>query len=212
MKVGYFKVKPAVPVVRSSKDLWPAVSVAKLPTVKTEIKTPAPRGLRVLTLPAVGLLLALLLISGLQYKSTLDFSRYQAVVNVELPASVAFLSPIYDLASNWLETLINWLINVWHNLIYHWRLFFGLEKPIISVSPPPQVTEQLLRGEDYGLAVVPAVASTAREQLVKDNLQKMFADQVDLKFDPVESSGIVTPVFRDGDEGGDYVFILTPIK
>gem|GEM_PF-4850496 len=222
MKVGYFKMPPVAPVLRKADDSLPVISTNKLPLIKEKTRQPVRQGLRVLALPITGLLLALFLMTSLQLGMTfIDWTKVTVSnpsslsspeTNINLPASVSFLSSIYNVVRDWLETLINWLVKVWTNLLQCVRLFLGLETPLVSaptiIQPPISITA----GENFGLAVVPNNASTTREQLIRDNLQKMFADQVELKFDPVGSTGVVTPNFRDDSQGGDYVFILTPIK
>lgn len=215
MKVGYFKVKPAVPAVRTNRDILSTISVTQLPAVKPEIKTPARRGLRVLALPAIGLLLVLFLIGGSQ---SLDLSRYQPVTNINLPANVSFLSQLYDTVIGWGQSFLDWLIYWWLRLVDCWHHFWTGQSPVSS-ELRAQIRQEVLRelqqtgGQRYGLLTVPTASSTlARAELIKNNLTQMFADPVNLKFDLTRTSGTIQPIFRNGQQGGDFVFVLTPVK
>jgi len=64
----------------------------------------------------------------------------------------------------------------------------------------------------FGLVAVPSTGSTTQDESIKINLQRLFADQVDVRFDTGSSSGVITPIFRDGRRGADYVFVLTPAQ
>ena len=64
MRVGYFKVKPAVPTVRLSKDKSLALSPNR--------KLATPNKLRALTLPATGLIIGLVLVGSIQIGAKLE--------------------------------------------------------------------------------------------------------------------------------------------
>lgn len=240
MKVGYFKVKSAAPVVRLSQDK----SLALPPNRKLVVSGK----LRVLTLPITGLLLGLVLIGGIQIGARLsDFNlpkeQYKNVASLTLPASVSFLTPAYGALADFSSGLYDWSQDAWDSFVLNWRVFLGLESaPIIlpaSELPPAataelreQIRQEILNELNAGSAsstqafgglvpankpphavlVVPVTGSTTVDETLKKNLRQVFADQVDIKFDANGTSGIITPIFQDGRRGNDYVFVLTPTR
>jgi len=101
MRVGYFKVKPALPAVRPKREL------ARLSSTRSVAK----RSNRSLV-PVAGFLLALALITGLQVGAWLSspvnqvlaqihwqppMENYRTITNITLPASVSL--PIFQLAT-----------------------------------------------------------------------------------------------------------------
>lgn len=80
-----------------------------------------------------------------------------------------------------------------------------------------QIKDELLRDlgaenrESPGLVVLPASGDETRDEMLKLELKNAFSDQVEVKFDGSGRAGIITPIFQSG-RGGDYLFILTPLK
>ncbi len=229
MKVGYFKVKPAVPAVRLSKDK----SLALTPNRKLV----APSKLRTLTLPATGLIIGLVLISSIQIGAKLnDFNlpkeQYKNVASLTLPANVSFLDPVYD-----------WAADAWDSFVINWRVFLGLESTpivlpaselpsVVTVELREQIRQEILNElkaeqasgtqafgglvsankSTHAVLAVPITGSTTIDETLKQNLRQVFADPVDIKFEADGTSGIITPIFQDGRRGNDYVFVLTPTR
>ena len=228
MKVGYFKVQPAVPAVRAETRvvLWRPL----------------------VTLPATGLVLALVLVGSMQLGAKLNnfnlpLDRYRPVISVALPDNVYFLANVYDSLVNFKTGLVDWSFDTWGSFIANWRVFLGLDStPIILSTPTPtpvvtvelqeQIRQQILaelRAEQasttqtfggvvpadkpvYAVTAVPAGGTTLTGEALKQNLQQVFADQVDIKFESNGQAGTITPIFQDGRRGKAYVFVLTPTR
>ena len=47
---------------------------------------------------------------------------------------------------------------------------------------------------------------------IEKELNELRIKRVNLKFDLTRTSGTIQPIFRDGKQGGDFVFVLTPVK
>jgi len=75
-------------------------------------------------------------------------------------------------------------------------------------APEKIVEEELIpKHAEEGVVIIP---STEKNEEVKEKIKESFSDEV--KVEPKdESSGIITPVFREG-EGERYLYILVPIK
>ena len=148
-------------------------------------------------------------------------------VNQSLSQQVTFLNNSVAVTStgsvitNWFGSIIDWFRHLWP------------PKEMVSIITPAnreQIRQEFLAelksqglinaeilsgntsGTKYGIMVAPSTGSTTRDEWLKKNLSQMFADQVNLKFDQSGMSGVVTPVFKDGRQGGDYVFVLTPLR
>ena len=206
---------------------------------------------------ASGLLLALLLVSGVSVGSQLVLSnnlspvqdlksisqlsnRALSRVDQSLRAQVISLNNSATVVStgkvmtDWLSPIANWFGDWWQRFIEAWQSWLGLV-PAEPATPTPAMREQirqelltelenqglvnpnLLAGAEatstrYGIIIAPTTGSSTRDDLVKKSLSQMFADQVDLKFDQSGLSGTVTPIFNDGQRGGDYIFVLTPLR
>jgi len=187
---------------------------------------------------ASGLILSLLLVSGIsadpQFSRSGNFFATQDLkfigqaagqalgkINQSLNSQFTFLNnsaavvSTWDVISDWLYPLISWFNDLWLRFINAWKHFLGLV-PAAPVAPvilnSNLSTSSDLAGPKYGIIVAPATGSTTRDELLKKNLSQMFADRVDLKFDPNGMSGVVTPVFKSGQRGADYIFILTPLR
>jgi len=148
-------------------------------------------------------------------------------VNQGLGQQVTFLNNSAAVTStgnaitNWFWAIIDWLRQLWPQKEV---------TPIITPADREQIRQEFLAelksqgllnadlltgdtsGVRYGIMVAPSTGSTTRDEWLKQNLSQMFADQVNLKFDQSGMSGIVTPVFKDGRQSGDYVFVLTPLR
>lgn len=87
------------------------------------------------------------------------------------------------------------------------------EKPEVTQEPettpeiiPETIEESAPRPTEEGLVVVP---STEKDEAVVKKIKDSFSDEVKVEIKD-ESSGIITPVFREGD-GENYLYILVPI-
>ncbi len=58
-----------------------------------------------------------------------------------------------------------------------------------------------------GMVVIP---STEEDEAVKEKIKESFSDEVKVELTD-KSSGIITPIFRDG-EGDNYMYVLVPIN
>ena len=174
-------------------------------------------------------MLALLLVSGVSVGSQLSFANVLPIEgglhSFNLPVGqlasrvdqLASVTSTWDIISYWLQPLTNWLGNLWERAVTAWQDFFnGRPKEITINDVPSAVREQILQtatsGVRYGVLVTPSTGSTSRDEALKKSLSQMFADRVNLRFDQGGTSGVVTPVFRDGRTGGDYIFVLTPLR
>jgi hypothetical protein len=63
--------------------------------------------------------------------------------------------------------------------------------------------------ESSGIVVVP---SGDDRQGTLSRLKRVFSDEVEVQFDQGGDSGLIIPVFRDGDDTEDYTFLLVPIR
>jgi hypothetical protein len=145
---------------------------------------------------------------------------------------LASVTSTWDIIADWLYPLTSWLSDLWFNFLEAWKRFLGLiakDEPEITPAMREKIREELLAelknqglvnaellagengGAKYGIMVAPSTGSTTRDEWLKKSLSQMFADEVSLKFDKTGMSGVVTPTFRDGRKGGDYVFVLTPL-
>jgi hypothetical protein len=146
---------------------------------------------------------------------------------------LASVTSTWDIIADWLYPLTSWLSDLWFNFLEAWKRFLGLiakDEPEITPAMREKIREELLAelknqglvnaellagengGAKYGIMVAPSTGSTTRDEWLKKSLSQMFADEVSLKFDKTGMSGVVTPTFRDGRKGGDYVFVLTPLR
>lgn len=64
----------------------------------------------------------------------------------------------------------------------------------------------------YALTAVPVTGSTTIDNNLRQNLNRVFADPFDVKFDDSGTSGFITPIFENGRRGDSYVFVLTPTR
>ncbi len=62
-----------------------------------------------------------------------------------------------------------------------------------------------------GVVVVPEGKNPESPAMVRNRLEAMFSDPVDVHFDANGQSGVITPQFRDR-AGDNYIFLLTPIS
>lgn len=206
---------------------------------------------------ASGLLLALLLVSGVSVGSQLSLpsnffpvqdlksigqisSQALGKINNSLNSQVSVLNnsaaviSTWDTITGWFYPLTSWLKDLWSRFINAWKNFLGLTPKETPTAVSPELREQIkqellaelksqglinidvsaggVSGTKYGVMVFPSTGEVSRDEAIKKSLSQMFADQVDLKFDQTGVSGVVTPTFRDGRKGGNYIFVLTPLR
>lgn len=146
---------------------------------------------------------------------------------------VAAITSTWDIVIDRLRPITNGLSDLWLKIIDAWHWFLGLmtkAEPEITPALREELKQEILvelknqglvsggvlntdnGGAKYGIMVAPSTGSSTRDEWLKKSLSQMFADEVNLKFDKTGMSGVVTPVFRDGRQGGDYVFVLTPLR
>jgi hypothetical protein len=65
-------------------------------------------------------------------------------------------------------------------------------------------------GSSAGLVVLPSTGSAEADALVMNHVKSVFSDEVKVRFDATNRSGVLTPVFR-GAAGDNYLFLLTPL-
>lgn len=238
MKVGYFKTKPALPAVQINKDNKPALlPERRLVPLKGRLRSLA----LPVTGFLLALFLVTGLQVGAKFSNdfsihynpavsvgnlsnlNLPINQYKNISKVELPASVSFLNTIFVVISDWFGHIWGWLQDLWNGMFSSWSKFLKGDRsdatPVMASDLRDQIkkdiiaelkSEQLSSG--IGMTVTPSTGSTTRDNLIKQKMQQIFSDQVDIKFDESGSTGVVTPIFRDGRKGGDYVFILTPVR
>lgn len=61
---------------------------------------------------------------------------------------------------------------------------------------------------NQGIVVLPNAADSSQIQEIKNQ----FSDEVNVRFDEDAGTGVITPVFRSGQTGRDYAFIMVPVK
>jgi hypothetical protein len=221
MKVGYFKVKPSVPITVSPD----ARAVSLSPDRKLAIN---PRSKwKLATLPLTGFVLALMLVGGLQFgvklaNYDLPQERYTSVAKIDLPNNVIFMASVYESVSTFFKAAISWLENFWNNLVVSWRGIFGQEEPSsliittrqIGSSSPVSLFGGSVTSDKriYAVMAVPSNGAIEIDENLKKDLREVFADPVDIKFDATGRSGTVTPIFPSGQRGSSYVFVLTPAR
>ncbi|MFA6476041.1 MAG: hypothetical protein WCV68_01350 [Candidatus Paceibacterota bacterium] len=221
MKVGYFKVESSAPVIVSPGDrdlsLPPDRKLATRPLNKWKL----------ITLPLTGFVLALMLVGSLQVgvklaNYDLPEERYASVAKIDLPDNVLFMASVYESVSNLFKTVVSWLENFWNYLVITWRGIWGQEEPSSLV-----ITKTLQGGSSpvslfggsvssdkkvYAVMALPSNGALEIDENLKKDLQQVFADPVDIKFDATGRSGTVTPIFPSGQRGSSYVFVLTPAR
>jgi len=143
-----------------------------------------------------------------------------------------------DVLAGWFSRAGNWLVDFWQQIVQNWDNFLSkgeaspapaitpelqekikqdilrdlIEQNLISTSTiDSQIINQSSASPNYGLMVIPTTGSTTQDEFLRKNLSRMFADETDIKFDQGGSAGVVTPIFRGGENGGDYIFILKPL-
>ncbi len=209
MKVGYFKVRPALPSGR------------KLALNKQD-------GLKLLALPLTGFSLAIILIGGMQIGNSLaDYNlpreRYQALTKIQLPDSVFFTASVYDSILNLFGrarvTTPTPMVTLSASSTETALLREQLRQQILSEIKAEQASSSKLFGgivpadkPSYRLLAVPTSGSSTADESLKQELRQTFADQVDIRIDSNGSSGTVTPIFPDGRRGKTYVFVLAPTR
>ena len=135
--------------------------------------------------------------------------------------SSAVVTSTWSVVSDWFRAIIDWFRQLWSSqevipVIMSAEREQIRQEFLVELKSQGLINDDILSsdttGTRYGIMVAPSTGSTTRDEWLKKNLSQMFADQVDLKFDQTGMSGVVTPVFKDGRKGGDYVFVLTPLR
>ena len=113
-------------------------------------------------MPAAGFLLALFLLSGVQFGSWLadnsniqaglaSFSpevnltpdQYSPLTNIPLPASVSFLPNIYNNTTDWFSAFVNWIKDLWATIVIKWSQFLGLAPTTPATPDLANLREQI---------------------------------------------------------------------
>jgi len=135
--------------------------------------------------------------------------------------SSAAVTSTGNLLTNWFKAILDWFRRLWPKKEVVAKITSAEREQIrqeflAELKSQGLLNADILTGDTsgvrYGVMVAPSTGSTTRDEWLKQNLRQMFADQVNLKFDQSGRSGVVTPVFKDGRQGGDYVFVLTPLR
>ena len=91
---------------------------------------------------------------------------------------------------------------------YYYVVNFIKGKPKIASREPTEIAqEKTVPEEKEGMVVIP---STDRDEQVKEKIKESFSDEVTVEMED-KNSGIITPIFKDG-EGEKYLYIMVPIK
>jgi hypothetical protein len=90
------------------------------------------------------------------------------------------------------------LSNLGERLSRGFAAFFGNEKKNVA----PQEAQ-------YGIVAVPDYGD---HDGVVARVRNAFSDEVKVTVDPEGDAGVITPVFRDGDDTENYAFVMVPIK
>jgi len=101
----------------------------------------------------------------------------------------------YDSANDFVERKISQAITQ----------FSGKEKT--ELAKEPEKTQEVPQSAEEGLVVIP---STDKDQEIVKKIKESFSDEVKVELKD-ETSGIITPVFREGD-GENYLYIIVPIN
>ncbi|MBX4189075.1 hypothetical protein KW785_00585 [Candidatus Parcubacteria bacterium] len=64
-------------------------------------------------------------------------------------------------------------------------------------------------GQGQGIVVVP---DSADHNALVSRIQNFFSDDVTIAFDEDADTGVITPVFHEGDDSEHYAFVMVPIK
>lgn len=237
MNVGYFKIKSAPLMVVDRSRMIPSrlperhlSSVGKRSKIIALPVTGFLLALMLLTGMQVGVRLSDQVATidpsvVVRNLASINFSldRYQILTKVELPNNVSFLANVYSTVSGWFNTFWSWVLDLFNKITQNWWGFLSGEReiekvPVTTADLRSEIKQEIIEelkqqyGSNLGLLAVPSLGSTTSDAMAKEKMAQIFADKVDVKFDDNNSSGVVTPVFRDGRKGGDYVFILTPLK
>lgn len=222
MKVGYFKVEPTVPVLSLPRDQDLSLSPHRELVVSPRSKW------KLLTLPLTGFVLALILIGSLQVgvklaNYDLPKDRYETIAKIDLPSNVLFTASVYESVTIFSNSVVSWLIDLWHRLVSYGRILLGLERTsnlIVTTSKisngpsSPTLFGGKLSSDQkiYAVMALPAQGVIEIDENLKQNLRQVFADPVDIKFDGTGRSGTITPILPGGRRGNNYVFVLTPAR
>ncbi|MEX0931445.1 MAG: helix-turn-helix domain-containing protein [Candidatus Paceibacterota bacterium] len=82
---------------------------------------------------------------------------------------------------------------------------FSLNESVVA-----QVREAFAQDEGTGIVVEEVDQKNPRAQIEK--IKTAFSDEVQVVEDPSGTTGVITPVFKGGRTGNDFVFVLVPVK
>ncbi|MCX6764531.1 MAG: helix-turn-helix domain-containing protein [Candidatus Nealsonbacteria bacterium] len=88
--------------------------------------------------------------------------------------------------------------------------FLKPKKEIAQEKTVPLPKETLEEKSEEGLVVLPYEGEGTREEIAK-KIKASFSDEIKVE-QKDESSGIITPIFRDQKEGDKYLYVLVPLK
>ena len=103
---------------------------------------------------------------------------------------------VYEIANDFLERKISQTVSNFSTK----EKTEVVQEPKTAQEPPPQPVEE-------GLVIIP---STDKDEETIKKIKESFSDEVKVELKD-ETSGIITPVFREGD-GENYLYILVPIN
>ena len=64
---------------------------------------------------------------------------------------------------------------------------------------------------NFGIAVVPSSGDQATDEKTKQKIKNAFSDETRVIPDETGTSGVIQPVFKHTQDGGDYVYVLVPV-
>ncbi len=144
---------------------------------------------------------------------------------LELDAKVLMAEEFVEKIKALCRAVCMWGINLPSQIAENWQNFI---QPNEEISPEAlaqirqAIADEISRNlsglsvgaaqTEYGTVVVPSTGSVADDERLKQELRGQFSDDVKIEFDKSGKAGVITPIFRDGTRGDDYVFMLTPIN
>ena len=89
----------------------------------------------------------------------------------------------------------------------------ALPNPANQTTPTPTVPDSSLPTIEAsnGIAVAPASGESAADAAVREKIQNSFSDQVEVNPDRSGTTGVITPVFKDG-KGAGFIYVMVPVK
>jgi hypothetical protein len=77
-----------------------------------------------------------------------------------------------------------------------------------NVTPGTEQSDNNTKKFD-GIAVVPSLGQSEKEEALKKNIKNTFSDEVEVMPDSSGTSGVITPVFKKVNKD-NYVYVLVP--